>query len=88
MPVTLTLEDDEALVLLDLLVSKNFATAAGTSERSVLSAFIETAVGIPERNALWALECLLERQLAAPFSPDCDKLLDAARQSLVDRYGA
>ena len=71
MSITITLEQDEALVLHDLL----------TSER------LEGSVDAPERNALWALECLLEKHLVEPFSPDYSQLLQNARQSLLERYG-
>ena len=59
MPTTITLEQDEALVLFDLLASKK----------------LEVSVDAPEKNALWALECLLEKHLAKPFSPDYSQLL-------------
>ena len=41
----------------------------------------------PERNALWSLECSLEKVLAEPFSPDYASLLAAARKALVERGG-
>ncbi|MDX1486919.1 MAG: hypothetical protein R3268_01865, partial [Acidiferrobacterales bacterium] len=71
MSVTITLEQDEALVLLELLSSEK----------------LEASVDTPERNALWALEGLLEKQLAEPFSRDYSELLQEARQSLLERYG-
>ena len=48
MPVTVTLEQDEALILFELLASEK----------------LEAKVDKPERNALWALEAVLEKQLA------------------------
>lgn len=71
MSVTITLEQDEALVLLELLSSEK----------------LEASVDTPERNALWALEGLLEKQLAEPFSANYSELLQKARQSLIERYG-
>lgn len=71
MPIAINLEDDEALVLFDLLASKQ----------------LEDAIGVPERKALWALEALLEKTLTAPMRPDYSRLLEAARQSLMERYG-
>jgi len=50
MPTHLTLEDDEALVLFDLLASGRLA---GKLE-------------VPERNALWAIEAALQKRLVAP----------------------
>lgn len=71
MPITITLEQDEALVLFELLVSEK----------------LEASVDTPERNALWALEGLLEKQLAEPLAPDYSQLLEKARQSLLELYG-
>ena len=71
MSITIALEQDEALVLFELLASQK----------------LEASVDTPERNALWALEGLLEKQLAEPFSPSYSELLQKARQSLLERYG-
>ena len=71
MSITITLEQDEALVLFALLASEK----------------LEASVDTPERNALWTLEELLEKQLAEPFSPNYSELLQKARQSLLERYG-
>ena len=71
MPITITLKQDEALALFELLASKK----------------LEASVDAPERNALWALEGALEKQLAEPFSPGYSQLLKNARQSLLERYG-
>lgn len=70
MPVTIALEQDEALVLFEALASKRLA-----------------ATEPAERNALWALEALLERQLAAPFASNYEEQLQAARASIVARMG-
>lgn len=72
MAIQITLEDDEALVLFELLASGRLPDAVDT----------------PQRNALWALEALLQKQLVAPFSPDYSTLLERARASLVERYGS
>ena len=71
MPLHITLEEDEALVLFELLASRK------------LEALVET----PERNALWALEASLEKQLVEPFLADYSQVLEKARQSLLRRYG-
>jgi len=71
MSVTLQLEDDEALVLFELLASKKLLGS----------------VEAPERNVLWCVEALLEKQLVAPFQSDYSEQLVAARRSLVERYG-
>jgi hypothetical protein len=72
MSVALQLEDDEALVLFELLASKKLLGSVDT----------------PERNVLCGVEALLEKQLVAPFQSDYLEQLAAARQSLVERYGA
>lgn len=71
MSVQIELTDDEALVLFELLASGKLADS----------------VEAPERNALWALEGILEKQLAAPFSENYASLLEQARSSLVARHG-
>jgi len=71
MPTQVALEDDEALVLFELLASGRLAES----------------IDIPERNALWALEAALQRQLDAPFSSDYAAQLEQARTSLVARLG-
>jgi len=71
MPTQVTLEEDEALVLFELLASGR----------------LTDGVDIPERNALWTLEAALQRQLAAPFSADYTAQLEQARTSLVARSG-
>ena len=72
MGVLIELADDEALVLFELL-------AAGK---------LTDRVDAPERNALWALEGLLQKQLVAPFSENYSALLEQARSSLLARYGS
>lgn len=71
MSTTITLDDDVALVLFELL----------TSER------LESGLEASERNALWALEGYLEKTLVQPFSPNYGQLLEAAKASLVERFG-
>lgn len=70
--LTITLREDEALVLSAILESKKFART----------------LKIPERNAPKALVDLLERQLAPAFCPDYKRLMKAARAVLADRYKA
>lgn len=72
MAVDLSLEEDEALVLFELLASGN----------------LKEGIAAAERNALLALEAALEKILTAPFSPDYSKKLEIARQTLLVRYGA
>ena len=71
MPLTITLESNEALVLFELLASKS----------------LESHVKKPERNALWILESKLEKLLVEPFDPNYKHLLDVARKSLIEYYG-
>jgi hypothetical protein len=74
MSTTITLDDDAALVLFEMLASKRIETQLPNVEP-------------PERNALWSLEGSLEKVLVQPFSPDYAQLLNKARESLVERYG-
>ena len=74
MSITITLDDDVALVLFELLASDRIETEL-------------TGLEAPERNALWALEGCLEKNLVEPFSPKYAQLLEAARASLVERFG-
>jgi hypothetical protein len=71
MSTTITLDDDVALVLFELLASER----------------LESGLEAPERNALWALEGHLEKTLVEPFAPNYRELLDRARKSLVERGG-
>ena len=71
MTVVINLENDEALVLFELLASNK----------------LDQAVDVPERRALHALESLLEKALTEPLRPGYDQVIEAARQSLLDRYG-
>lgn len=68
MPVTITLENDEALVLFEALSSQRFSPA-----------------DVAERNALWALEALLQKQLVGPFEANYASVIQAARLSLIAR---
>jgi len=74
MSTTITLDDDAALVLFEMLASKRIETQLPNVEP-------------PERYALWSLEGSLEKVLVQPFSPDYKQLLNKARESLVERYG-
>jgi hypothetical protein len=65
------LAEDEALVLFELLASGK----------------LSDSVDAPERNALWVLEAILEKQLVAPFSENYTNRLEQARSALVTRYG-
>jgi hypothetical protein len=71
MSMHIELADDEALVLFELLASDRIASG----------------LEVPERNALWVLEALLQKQLVAPFSENYLDLLEQARLSIVARYG-
>jgi hypothetical protein len=71
MSTSIEIADDEALVLFELL-------AAGK---------LTEHVDVSERNALWALEAQLQKQLVAPFASDYAEQLQAAKASLVTRYG-
>lgn len=74
MPTTISLDDDVALVLFELLASERIESGLPGLEA-------------PERNALWALEGYLEQSLVEPLSPDYAQLLEKARASLVERFG-
>ena len=75
MSVTLTLEDDVALVLFELLASEQI-------EKEMPS------LGVAERKSLWAVEGSLERALVAPSCPDYSARLEEARASIVERMGS
>ena len=74
MSASVDLEPDEALVLFELLASRN-----DLAEQLKLEA--------PERNVLWALKAALEKKLVAPFQSDYAAQLSAARKSVVKRLG-
>ncbi len=69
MAVEICLEDDEALVRFEWLASAKWADG----------------VELPERNALWALEAVLQKTLVAPFAPDYSARWESARRSLLER---
>jgi hypothetical protein len=73
-PVTVTLSNDEALVLDALLA---------TLENQGPLRITHPA----ELRALWNLHASLERVLVAPFKPDYDRLLASARERLTDSAG-
>jgi hypothetical protein len=70
MSTTITLADDVALVLFELLASERLGSG----------------LGAPKRNVLWQLEGYLEKALVQPFSPDYSQLLERAKASLVERF--
>ena len=72
MSTTITLDDDVALVLFELLASER----------------LDPGLDAPERNALWALEGYLEQTLVQPLAPNYSQLLENARASLVERFGS
>ena len=74
MLTTIDIDADAALVLFELLASnKDLAT--------------QLKLKAPERNALWVLEAVLEKKLAAPLQAEYTKQLNDARLSLVERFG-
>jgi hypothetical protein len=75
--MTIDLSDEEALVLYDLLA------CYGTNDQGRNLAIRNAA----ERNALWSLQCQLEKKLVAPFRHDYDELLALARQRVEDEGG-
>jgi hypothetical protein len=75
MTVSVELDPNVALVLLELFASGQILAA-------------QLKLEVPERNALWALQTALEKQLTAPLEPDYHARLHAARQSIVEKLGA
>lgn len=71
MSVDISLTDDEALVLFDWLGQRSDGLAEG--ERPTAEVI-----------ALWNLEALLERALAAPVMSDYAERLEAARVQLTN----
>ncbi len=69
--LTVTLTQDEALVLYDFL--QRFSTSGST-----------TLEDQAEERALWNLCCLLEREMIKPFSDNYSKSLEVARDNLRD----
>lgn len=72
MSTTITLDDDVALVLFELLASTR----------------LESGLDAPERNALWVLQGYLEKTLVQPLAPNYEQLLAKARASLIERFGS
>ena len=64
--VTITLTDDESLVLFEFLARFSDTDLLGTEDQA-------------EQRAFWNLHCLLERQVVASFAPNYRDLLDTAR---------
>lgn len=69
--VTITLSNDEALVLDALLADLDDQASIPITHPA-------------ERRALWNLSASLEKVLVEPFKPDYEKLLAAARERLTD----
>jgi len=76
--MVIELSDDEALVLFELLHDY------GTRDEGRSLSIRHPA----ERNALWALECALEKQLVAPFQEDYDRQLQGARERVEAKGGS
>ncbi|MCC9603380.1 hypothetical protein LOC67_22755 [Stieleria sp. JC731] len=72
--ITITLTEDEALVLFDFLARFTDTDLLGTEDQA-------------EQRALWNLNCLLERQLIPVVDPNYRNLLISARNSLRDDGG-
>jgi hypothetical protein len=71
--ITIRLSHDEALVLLDLLGRLDRQSHPLTTHKA-------------EEVALWALECLLEKNVAEVFDPNFSELVAAARGRLAQGY--
>lgn len=76
--ITITLSNSEALVLFDVLSRYG----DGKIDYSV------TVIDAPERQALWNLCCLIEKELAEPFSEKYAELLASAKSNLNFEGGA
>ncbi|MEU4402563.1 hypothetical protein ACIQH6_29075 [Micromonospora orduensis] len=72
--VVLRLGRDEALVLFEWL----YRTDETTND------FADLVEDQAEQRTLWNLTCLLERELAEPFSPQYAELVEQARSRLRD----
>lgn len=68
--VTFKLSTSEALVLFELL--------ARTSDEQALLLADQA-----ERQVLWNLKCLIEKELTEPFLPNYKKLLEKAKSDLI-----
>jgi hypothetical protein len=68
--VTLTLTADQALVLFEWLTREDRKGTLPTEHQA-------------EQYVLWEIEAQLEKSLVAPFQPDYEVLLAAARERLV-----
>jgi hypothetical protein len=72
------LTEDEALVLFDLLA--DYGSHDDGRQLAVRHA--------AERNALWAVQCALEKLLVAPFQRDYSEQLSAARARVEAQGGS
>jgi hypothetical protein len=69
--IEVKLTKDEALVLFELLARYSDTDQLTVQDRA-------------EERALWNLNCLLEKILAEPFSPNWLSILESARSRLRD----
>ncbi len=72
--ITITLQDQEALVLFDFLTRFSDSSLLGTEDQA-------------EQRALWDLQCLLERELPAILDPEYRAHLKEARDAVRDEGG-
>ncbi|QPJ61199.1 MAG: hypothetical protein G3M70_04565 [Candidatus Nitronauta litoralis] len=68
--INISLTKDEGLVLFEMLSRFCDSESLSVTHES-------------EKIALWRLLCLLEKQLAEPFKPNYDELLNDARENLL-----
>ena len=69
--VEIKLTKDEALVLFDFVSRFSNDDKLSVQDQA-------------EERALWNLTCILEKQLVEPFSPEWDKIIEAAKNRLRD----
>ncbi|MGN6546924.1 MAG: hypothetical protein ACTHK7_17855 [Aureliella sp.] len=72
--ISITLTEDEAVVMFEFLARFTDTNLLGTEDQA-------------EQRALWNFHGLLERKLTAPFAPNYQELLTAARDALRDNRG-
>ena len=73
-PISIDLSNDQALVLFELLSRR---------DEKIDSEQATDIIRRAEDLVLSDIHCLLERELAEPFHPDFDKLLEAARKRIL-----
>lgn len=69
--VEIKLTKDEALVLFDFVSHFSNDDKLSIQDQA-------------EERALWNLTCIFEKQLVEPFSPEWDKIIEAAKNRLRD----